>query len=51
MDYTDDACMNAFTQGQADRVYAVLKEGGYRYNLTQQILPSKTLIDSKCDDK
>ena len=33
MDYTDDACMNLFTQGQKDRMRAVLDVGGVRRSL------------------
>jgi hypothetical protein len=33
MDYTDDACMNLFTQGQADRMAAVLAPSGFRGSL------------------
>ena len=33
MDYTDDSCMNLFTQGQADRMRAVLASGGFRRSL------------------
>jgi hypothetical protein len=35
MDYTDDACMYMFTNGQRDRSYAVLQPGGARYSVTQ----------------
>lgn len=35
MDYSDDACMNLFTEGQADRMCALLVPGGARYSLTQ----------------
>ena len=35
MDYTDDACMFMFTNGQRDRSYAVLQPGGARYSVTQ----------------
>ncbi|NNL15264.1 MAG: zinc metalloprotease, partial [Flavobacteriaceae bacterium] len=35
MDYTDDACMNLFTEGQKDRMRAVLEAGGPREVLNQ----------------
>lgn len=31
MDYTDDACMNLFTQGQAQRMRALFVAGGFRH--------------------
>jgi len=34
MDYTDDACMNIFTQGQKDRIQSLFEPGGERFNLT-----------------
>ncbi|SNR13860.1 M43 family zinc metalloprotease [Tenacibaculum jejuense] len=33
MDYSDDACMNLFTQGQKNRMRAVLESGGARRSL------------------
>lgn len=33
MDYTDDACMNLFTQGQKNRMRAVLASNGFRAGL------------------
>ncbi|WP_353777308.1 M43 family zinc metalloprotease [Winogradskyella sp. 3972H.M.0a.05] len=33
MDYTNDSCMNLFTQGQKDRMRAVLEAGGVRRSL------------------
>lgn len=33
MDYTDDACMNIFTTGQASRMNALFAVGGARYSL------------------
>ena len=30
MDYSDDACMNLFTQGQTDRMLALFQPGGFR---------------------
>ena len=33
MDYSDDACMNLYTQGQTDRMRAVLLPGGVRASL------------------
>ncbi len=34
MDYSDDACMQLFTPGQRDRMYAVLQAGGARASIT-----------------
>lgn len=41
MDYTDDACMNLFTQGQAARMRALFTAGGHRESLkySQAIAP------------
>lgn len=33
MDYSDDACMNMFTQGQNLRMQALFSPGGFRYGL------------------
>lgn len=33
MDYTDDACMNLFTHGQANRMRALFQPGGFRRSL------------------
>lgn len=35
MDYSDDACMNLYTQDQSDRMFAVLVSGGARDGLSQ----------------
>ncbi len=35
MDYTNDACMNLFTNGQSSRMNATLVPGGFHYSLTQ----------------
>ena len=40
MDYTNDSCMNLFTQGQKDRMRAVLEAGGVRRSLA---------LSDKCD--
>ena len=39
MDYTDDACMNLFTEGQKNRMRAVLEPGGPRESLAQDLSP------------
>ncbi len=41
MDFTNDACMNMFTQGQKQRAHALFKSGGAR----ESILSSKGLND------
>ncbi len=33
MDYSDDGCMNLFTQGQTDRMLALFQPGGFREGL------------------
>ena len=35
MDYSDDACMNLFTQGQTDRMLALFQPGGFRAGLLE----------------
>jgi hypothetical protein len=35
MDYTDDACMNMFTEGQKDRMRAIFATGGARESFVQ----------------
>lgn len=49
MDYSDDACMNLFTQGQKSRMRAVLEPGGFRRSLA---LSDKcgTATAPTCDD-
>ncbi len=37
MDYSDDACMNLFTQGQKERMRAVLENGGARSSLVSSV--------------
>ncbi len=49
MDYSDDACMNLFTQGQRDRMRALFDAGGFR----ESILSStgcNCAGDIQCDD-
>ena len=33
MDYTDDGCMNMFTQGQSARMQVLFSPGGFRYSI------------------
>jgi len=40
MDYSDDACMELFTQGQKERMRSIFVDGAYRHD----ILDSKALI-------
>lgn len=49
MDYSDDVCMNLFTQGQKSRMRAVLEPGGFRRSLA---LSDKcgTVTTPTCDD-
>lgn len=49
MDYSDDACMNLFTEGQKDRMCATLVVGGARYSLTQSA-GCGTPPEPTCDD-
>src|SRR5690606_31423409 len=50
MDYTDDACMNIYTQGQRNRMRAVLSPGGVRHSffITSPLGMSVTGPDRIC---
>ncbi len=52
MDYSDDACMNLYTQGQKDRMRAVLEQGGSRraLALSDKFGGGTTPTDPTCDD-
>lgn len=49
MDYTDDGCMNLFTEGQKERMRATLAPGGPRDQLNQPLDYSMTLTSSEVD--
>jgi hypothetical protein len=47
MDFTNDACMNIFTQGQRDRMRALFEPGGERYPLlSSAALATNALADT-----
>lgn len=46
MDYSDDACMNLFTQGQKDRMRVLFENGGLR----QSLIYSPALDNATCSD-
>lgn len=49
MDYSDDACMNLFTQGQRERMRALFDAGGYRESIL--ISPGcNCAANVQCDD-
>ncbi len=49
MDYSDDACMNLFTQGQKDRMRAIFEPGGARASLLNSAACGAP-ADPTCDD-
>lgn len=50
MDYSDDGCMNLFTQGQTDRMRATLLPGGVRASLGASDQCSGTPPNPTCTD-
>lgn len=46
MDYSDDACMGLFTEGQKNRMRATLEEGGPRAALVQSPFPFGIAVDA-----
>jgi hypothetical protein len=48
MDYTDDACMNLFTQGQKSRMRALFNPGGARFSILSS--PACGSSEPTCDD-
>lgn len=44
LDYTDDACMNIFTQGQVDRMKVVLENSPRRFSLLLPFEPATEII-------
>ena len=49
MDYSDDACMNLYTSGQALRMQALFEPGGFRFSLTESA-GCGNAPDPTCDD-
>ena len=49
MDYSDDACMNLFTQGQKDRMRAIFEPGGARASLLNSAACGAP-AEPTCDD-
>jgi len=47
MDYTDDACMNAFTVGQKNRMLATLNS--FRYSIQSSLACQPPIIQQVCD--
>ncbi len=47
MDYTDDACMNAFTGGQKNRMLATLNS--FRYSIQSSLACQPPIIQQVCD--
>ncbi len=50
MDYSDDACMNLYTQGQKDRMRALFEPGGFRESLLSSAACG-TVTPPTCDDQ
>ncbi len=51
MDYTDDSCMNLYTEGQKARMQALLAPGGFRASLaTSAAIVCGPPPDPTCDD-
>ena len=46
-DYTDDACMNAFTEGQKNRMLATLNS--FRYSIQSSLACQPPIIQQVCD--
>lgn len=51
MDYSDDACMGLFTEGQKNRMRAVFDPGGPREDLAQPPFPFLISIDAGSQDQ
>lgn len=50
MDYSNDACMNLFTQGQKSRMRSVLEQGGSRRSLALSDKCGPITIQPNCED-
>ena len=50
MDYSNDSCMNLFTQGQKSRMRAVLEPGGSRRNLALSEKCGTVITQPTCSD-
>jgi hypothetical protein len=49
MDYSDDVCMNLFTQGQKERMRALFDLGGFRESILNSVA-CNCVSDAQCDD-